>query len=119
MNTSNLPVLFAFTGKLGLLIAIGAIGLAIIPIVQYEEKSASEKFMDDVKSSITKFDRHVNDDSKFRFSMEGPHKWTSLAMICAVVALALGVVSLATEVLSSSLAILIGIAVGLWLYFGR
>jgi len=113
------PAPFNFTGKLGLLCALAAIAFAIIPILQYEEKSAGEKFMDDVKDAFGKYERHVEDESRFRFSMEGEAKWSSLAMICAVAALALGLVSLASEMFSGGLAVVLGIAVGVWMYLAR
>ncbi len=110
---------FGFTGKLGLLLAIASVVLAMIPAIQYEKKSAGGKLLDDVKDSFSKLERHAFDESRFRFSMEGDAKWSSLAMICAVAALALGLVSLATELFSSALAILLAIAVGVWMFFGR
>ena len=105
-------------GKLALLAAVLAVVFAVIPMVQYEEMSAGEKFITDLKDSVKKLERHVQDDSKFTFSLEGKDRWHSLAMICAVVAVVLGLVSLAGDLLVSAVAIIIGAAVGLWQYFG-
>ena len=118
-SRSLIPAPINFTGKLGLLLGLIAIGFAIVPILQHEEKSVGEKFVDDVKDAFSKYERHVEDDSRFTFSMEGDDKWSSLAMGFAVAALALGIVSLATEILSGGLAVVIGIAVGVWMYLAR
>jgi len=105
-------------GKLGLLAAVLALVFAIIPVVQYKELSTPERMLSDLTDSARKLQRHVTEDSKFKFSLEGKDRWHSLAMICAVIAVVLGLVSLSSEWMTGGTAMVIGLIVGVWQYFG-
>ena len=107
-NTSFFP-------KLALLAAVGAVICAIVPMIQHEQLSDGEKIVEDVKSKILDWKRHVKDESKFTFGWN----WPSGAMACAVVALVCGVVSLSESLFLSGISIIIGLAVGIWQYMGN
>tara|TARA_R110002096_G_scaffold200639_11_gene384729 strand:+ start:23365 stop:23694 length:330 start_codon:yes stop_codon:yes gene_type:complete len=105
-------------GKYGLLVAILGLVFAAIPVVQRDQMSTTERFASDMKESVNRLKRHVAEDSKFELSFKKDRIWHSLAIICAVIGAIMGFVSLSTEMITGSLAVVIGLAVAAWEYFG-
>lgn len=105
-------------GKYGLLIAILGLVFSAIPVVQRDQMSTTERFASDMKESVDRLKRHVTEDSKFELSFTKERFWHSLAIICGVLGAIMGFVSISTETFTGSLAVIIGLAVGAWEYFG-
>ncbi|MEM1294205.1 MAG: hypothetical protein AAGH89_02500 [Verrucomicrobiota bacterium] len=105
-------------GKLGLLVAILSLVFAAIPVIQKEQMSTTERFASDVKESVDRLKRHVTEDSKFELSFTKDRFWHTLAIIFAVIGAIMGFVSLSTETATGGLAVIIGLAVAAWEYFG-
>ena len=104
-----------FFSKIALLAAVAAVVCAIVPMIQREQMSDTERLVEDVKSTVLDWKRHVVDDSKFTFGWN----WPSAAMVCAVLAIVGGVVSLSESLFLSLIAIVVGAAVGVWQYLGN
>ncbi|RFC43880.1 MAG: hypothetical protein DVB23_002506 [Verrucomicrobia bacterium] len=117
-SSRRLKLPTSFTGKVALLFSLTALLLALVPREEAKKLGGAAKLWHDLQTSFGRLERHVLEDGRFQLDFVGPERWHTWALLAAIAGFVLGAVSVGQEKLAGGAAVVIGAAVGAWVYWG-